>query len=108
MYPANSHVIRPATADDAVILRRIAFLDGREPLTGRVYVAEVYGAVAAAISRDDRRTIADRTIAPAHLTTLLRLRVDGLDAFERQPQLSERVREAVLGRRPAADLPMAA
>jgi hypothetical protein len=33
------------------------------------------------------------------VATLLRLRDEGLTAYEREPRLSERMREAVLGRR---------
>jgi len=61
-------------------------------------VAEVRGAIAAAIAHDDQRTLEDRSLAPAFLTSLLRLRAEGLDAFEREPDLAVRLREAVLGR----------
>jgi len=105
MFPANSHTIRPATAHDVKRLREIATAAGTRPLTGRILVAEVRGLVAAAISRDDRRTVADAALAPRYLTTLLRLRADGLAAFARQPSLAERMREAVLGpREPAQSL----
>ena len=99
MFPANSHTVRPATADDAIRLRALAAAAGVRPLTGRILVAEVRGVVAAAISPEDRRTVADRGLAPAYLTTVLRLRADGLAAYARQPSLAERLREAVLGPR---------
>ena len=102
MLPANAHVIRQATPSDGLALRRIAYLDRQTPLTGHIYVAEVRGAVAAAISRAEGRAIADRSLAPAYLTTVLRLRMAGLDAAERQPDLSERLREALRGGRAAA------
>jgi hypothetical protein len=108
VYPANSHPVRPATVHDATALRELAAASGTRPLTGRVLVAEVRGAVAAAISRDDLRTVADRAVAPAYLTTILRLRADGMAAFARQPSLAERLREAVLGPREAEQLPLAA
>jgi hypothetical protein len=108
MYAANSHVIRPATPTDEHALRRIAKQAGRRALDGRIMVAEVRGAVAAAMSRDDHRAIADTAIAPAYLTTLLRLRIEGMDAFEREPDLSVRLAEALQPRRPAEDLPLAA
>jgi hypothetical protein len=96
VFPANSHVIRPATQDDAIALRP------------PVLVAEVRGVVAAAISRDDHRTISNPALAPAYLTTILRLRADALAAVEREPRLSERIREAVLGPRESERLPLAA
>ena len=107
MYPANSHVIRPATRDDAHALRKLATTAGKPPLTGRIIVIEARGAVAGAISREDHRTLADR-LAPAYLTTLLRLRVAGLAALDRQPDLRERLLEAVRGPRWREQLPLAA
>ena len=107
MYPANAHVIRPAEPADAVALRRMAFLARRAPLGGRIHVAEVRGAVAAAISRDEGRTLADASLAPAYLTALLRLRMGALDAAEREPDRGLRLRYGLRGR-PPADLPHAA
>jgi antirestriction protein ArdC len=108
VLPANSHRVRPATAHDAKALRKLAAVSGARPLAGRVLVAEVRGVVAAAVSRDDLRTIADPALAPAYLTTILRLRADALAAVARQPSLAERMREAVLGPREPAQLPLAA
>ena len=106
---ANSHVIRAAGPADALALQQLARAAGATPLAGRILVAEVRGAIAAAIAREDRRTLAHPATAPAHLTTLLRLRADGLDAFEREPDLAVRLREAVLGRDgEAAAQPLAA
>jgi hypothetical protein len=107
MYPANAHVIRPAEPGDAVALRRMAFLAGRPPLAGRIHVAEVRGRVAAAISRDEGRTLADTSLAPGYLPALLRVRMGALDAAEREPDLGARLRDALRGR-PAADLRQAA
>jgi hypothetical protein len=108
MYPANSHVIRIALPQDAHALHRLARTAGQAPLTGRIVVAEVRGEIAAAVSRDERRTLVDRSVAPAHLTTLLRMRVTGMEAAERQPDLAERLREAVLGPRREERVPLAA
>jgi antirestriction protein ArdC len=108
VLPANSHRVRPATAHDAKALRKLAAVSGARPLGGRILVAEVRGVLAAAISRDDLRTIADPALAPAYLTTILRLRADALAAVARQPSLAERVREAVLGAREPEQLPLAA
>jgi hypothetical protein len=108
VFSANAHPVRPATADDAMALRRLASASGARPLEGRVLVAEVGGVVAAAISCDDRRTLADPALAPAHLTTILRLRADALAALARQPSLAERMREAVIGASGPEQLPLAA
>jgi hypothetical protein len=108
VFPANSHVIRPATADDSMALRRLAAAAGASVLGGRILVAEVDGVVAAALSRDENRTIADGALAPSYLTGMLQLRAYGLAAVERQPSLAERIREAVLGPRQADEVPLAA
>jgi hypothetical protein len=99
MFPANSHIIRPATADDAIALRRLAAVSDVTPLAGRILVAERDGVVVAALSLDEDRTAADLDLAPAYLPTLLRLRAEGIEAYELEPRLSERIREAVLGPR---------
>ena len=108
MFPASSHVVRPATARDANALRALAAVCGARPLAGGVLVAEVRGVVAAAISRDELRTIADPALAPAYLTAILRLRANALAAVARQPSLAERMREAVLGPREREQFPLAA
>jgi hypothetical protein len=108
VFPGNSHLIRPATLHDAQALRGLAAASGARPLAGHVLVAEVRGVVVAAISRHDLRTIADPALAPAYLTTILRLRAGALAAVERQPSLAERMREAVRGAREPGQLPLAA
>src|SRR3954453_1590676 len=90
VFPANSHVIRPATADDAIALRQLAAVSDARPLAGRILVAEVDGVVAAALSRDSNRPVANHALAPTYLTTMLRLRANGLAAVEREPSLAER------------------
>jgi hypothetical protein len=100
MFPANSHTIRPTTADDAMALRRLAAVSGVRPLAGRILVAERDHVIIAALSLDERRTIEDPALAPSYLLSLLRLRAEGIEAYEREPRLSERIREAVLGPRP--------
>jgi hypothetical protein len=107
MFPANSHTIRPATAHDAIALRRLAVVSGVGPLAGRILVAERDHVVVAALSLDENRTIAVSELAPSYVATLLRLRADGIEAYEREPRLSERIREAVLGPR-AQDMAQAA
>jgi hypothetical protein len=108
VFPANSHLIRPAIAADAIPLRRLAADSHVRPLAGRVLLAEARGVVVAALSRDEGRTIADRALAPEYLPAMLRVRAAGLEAFEREPNLAERMREAVLGPREPAELPRAA
>jgi hypothetical protein len=108
MFPANSHVIRPATPADEHALRRLARAAGRTPLGGRILVAEVRGQVAAALSRDENRTLQDAALAPSYLTALLRLRDEGLTAYEREPRLAVRVAEALRGPRRDEQLPLAA
>jgi hypothetical protein len=108
MYPTNSHVVRAASAADEHALRRLAKVAGRSPLEGRVVVAEVEGAVAAAVSRDDGRTLADGALAPTYLTAMLRAQVQGMNAFERQPDLGERVAEALRSPRSDERVPLAA
>jgi hypothetical protein len=98
MFPANSHTIRPATAHDAIALRRLAAASGVSPLAGRILVAEHDHVVIAALSLSENRTIAS-DLAPSYVTSLLRLRADGIEAYDREPRLSERIREAVLGPR---------
>jgi hypothetical protein len=97
MFPANSHTIRPATADDAIALRRLAAAAGVSPLVGRILVAEHEHVVIAALSLSENRTIAASDAS--YVATILRLRADGIEAYEREPRLSERIREAVLGPR---------
>lgn len=48
MFPSNAYVIRRATEDDEVELRRLAELDGQRPLTGPALVGEIDGKPAAA------------------------------------------------------------
>src|SRR5689334_23025533 len=107
MFPANIHVIRPATSDDAHALRRLARAAGRTPLGGRIVVAEVRGHIAAAFSRDESRGLEDPALAPSYLSSLLRLRAEAIEAYEREPDLAVRVREALVGRRDE-QLPLAA
>jgi hypothetical protein len=62
-------------------------------------VAERDHAIIAALSLSEKRAIAAADPASSHVPTLLRLRADGIEAYEREPRLSERIREAVLGPR---------
>ena len=100
MFPANSHTIRPATAHDAIALRRLAAASGVSPLAGRILVAEHDHVVIAALSLGEDRTIAHsrpRALLRRHSSPVARRRHRGLRA--RAALLSERIREAVLGPR---------
>ena len=108
MFPANIHNIRTATPADEHALRRLARAADRTPLAGRIVVGEVRGQIAAAFSRDENRALEDTALAPAYLTTLLRLRAEGIAAYEREPDLAVRVAEALRGPRREEQLPLAA
>jgi hypothetical protein len=70
---ADAVVIRPAYPDDAATLQRLAALDSRRPLRGRVLLAERDGRPLAALSRDDGRIAADPFASTADLVALLRV-----------------------------------
>jgi hypothetical protein len=98
MLPANSYTIRPATDADAETLRRIALLDARRPLGGRILLAEDDGVTVAALSIDERRSIADPFEPTATALALLRARADALLGHERAPSLRERLLDRLGGR----------
>jgi hypothetical protein len=95
MFAANTYVIRPARNADRPALRRLAFLDLAEPLTGRILVAEIERIPAAAISLDEGRTIADPGEREGVLRVMLHLRAAALDAQRREPSLWDRIRSAL-------------
>jgi hypothetical protein len=103
MFPANLHVIRAATDADEFVLRRLAELNSRAPLTGRVFVGEMDGTVAAALSPADGRVIADPVQDTALLVVILRMRAHALLAYEAVPSLSERIAAALAPARPRAE-----
>ncbi len=91
MFPSNAHTIRYATDADADALRRLAALNDRPGLTGRVLIAQDDGVTVAALSVDDGGTVADPADDTQLAAILLRLRAAALTAFERMPSLRERV-----------------
>jgi len=95
MYPANVHVIRLATEDDAFTLERIAQFDSQRSLGGNVLIGEVDGQAAAAISLNDNRVIADPFQRTGHITQLLRMRAASLVALAETPSLRDRMRNGV-------------
>jgi hypothetical protein len=102
MFPANMYVIRPATDLDADALHRLAELDGRTPLEGEVLVAQKDRVIQAALSLDDRRSVANPFHPTADPVTLLRMRADALRAVQRTPSLARRLLTAVATPRSAA------
>ena len=74
MFAANTYKLRFATEEDADALRRLAELDSRTPLAGRVLIGEIAGSPAAALSLDDDRVIADPFRRTDHLVACLRSR----------------------------------
>ena len=95
MYPANSHVIRRATEEDAYALRELAELDSQRPLGGNILIGEIDAQAAAAISLNDNRVVADPFQRTVQITQLLRMRAASLHAFERTPSLRDRMRNGV-------------
>ena len=74
MFAANTYKLRFATEEDAHTLRRLAELDSRTPLAGRVLIGEIAGSPAAALSLGDDRVIADPFRRTDHLVACLRIR----------------------------------
>ena len=99
MYPANTHVIRLATEEDAATLTRLAHVDSQRPLGGDVLIGEIDGKTAAAISLTDSRVIADPFQHTAQITQLLRLRATSINAVLKTPSLRERMINGVRGAR---------
>jgi hypothetical protein len=99
VLPAD--LIRPAAARDAGALFRLAALDSAAPLTGEILLAERDGALVAATSLADGRTIADpfRLTGPERAALQQRARALGGAAPSRS--MRERFRSA-LAPRPAA------
>jgi hypothetical protein len=95
MFAANTYKLRLATEEDAEALRRLAELDSRRPLAGRVLIGEIAGSPAAALSLDDDRVIADPFRRTDHLVACLRIRAGVIRAHEATPSLSERMRAAL-------------
>jgi hypothetical protein len=95
MYPANAHVIRPATDKDARALSELAELDSQRPLGGQILIGEIDGQAAAAISLNDNRVVSDPFQRTADITQLLRMRAAGLHAAAQTPSLRERIRNGI-------------
>ena len=105
MFAANTYDIRLTTEDDADALHRLAELDSREPLTGRVLIGKIAGSPAAALSLSDDRVVADPFRRTDHLVANLRSRAGAIRAYEATPSLVDRLRAAL---RPRAASPSGA
>jgi hypothetical protein len=66
--------IRMAAPEDARALRRLAELDSAAPLTGRILLAELDGALVAAASLTDGAVIADPFTPSAYAVRMLTVR----------------------------------
>jgi hypothetical protein len=88
-------IIRNATEDDQRALQRLAELESQRPLSMPALIAAKRGLPAAAISLADGRIIADPFENTVVLQQLLHYRLGALQAYSRQPSLSERMRESV-------------
>lgn len=97
MFPANAYVIRQATVFDEDELRRLAELDGGQPLPGPVLIGEIGGIPAAAVSLADGHVAADPSRPTARLVSLLGMRFRSLRAFEQQPSLPARLNANMSG-----------
>jgi hypothetical protein len=70
--------IRPAAADEAADVRRLAYLDSQRPLRGEVLLALQDAIPVAAASLEDGRIVADPFRKTADVVGLLRLRAESL------------------------------
>jgi hypothetical protein len=95
MFGSNTYVIRMATDDDETALRRLSALDSQRRLNAPVLVGEIDGTPEAALSLADGRMMASTYRATDNLAVHLRLRASGLKAFDREPSLAARMRDAV-------------
>ena len=67
----NPVTIRQSLDSDASDLRRLAELDSARPLSGPALVAEHGGHAVAAVSLDERRSIADPFLPTANVVEML-------------------------------------
>ena len=67
----NPITIRQSSDSDASDLRRLAELDSARPLSGPALIAEHGGHAVAAVSLDERRSIADPFLPTANVVEML-------------------------------------
>jgi hypothetical protein len=94
MFPANAYTIRLAADEDADSLRRLAELDSRPALVGRILIAEDDSVPVAALSIDEGRTVADPFRRTGMALALLRMRASALTSYQRTPAVRDRIRMA--------------
>jgi hypothetical protein len=70
--PTSEITIRPAYADDAAAIHRLAALDSAQPPASPLLLAEVDGELRAAVAVHDGTAIADPFFPTVELVTLLR------------------------------------
>ncbi|HEX8123769.1 MAG TPA: hypothetical protein VF549_21140 [Solirubrobacteraceae bacterium] len=83
--------MRIATLEDAPYVRRVVELDSARPMSGRLLIGEIDGAVAAVMSLDDGRVAADPFQRTSSLVVHMRSRAQATHAYERTPSLRERL-----------------
>ena len=88
----SSVVMRAARGSDGVALARLARLDSKRPPRGEVLVAEVDGAIQAAIGLDDGVAFANPFKPTAGLIALLELRAGRAKRQKVRRSLAERLR----------------
>jgi hypothetical protein len=86
MSHRDTIIIRSSTDHDAPALARLAVLDSAPAPRGRALVAEVDGAMRAALPLDGGRPVADPFAETAHLVELLRAHAAALEAADAAPR----------------------
>lgn len=98
MFNHKPIIIRHSTGDDSRVLRDLAHLDSRKPLSDWALIAEVDGTPHAALDLRDGSVAADPFVPTAELVELLHLRAATLLAVN--PRARRRTRAAALRHRP--------
>src|SRR4051794_10899171 len=84
--------------------RGISDAAGGAPPGGRIRGAGRGGGIAGAIPRDARGVISDAAVAPPYAGARLWSELGALEAYEWEPDLATRAREAVLGTTPEPEV----
>jgi hypothetical protein len=98
MWSMNSVTIRHIGPGDVEALRRLSAMDSKREPSGEILVADVGGELWAAISVDDRHTVADPFRPTGELVSLLDARARQLrDGGRRRAPRFARFRPAITG-----------
>jgi hypothetical protein len=97
MYSATTYVIRDIRDDDVPELMRLGWAASGWP-EGRILVGEIHGAVAAALAIDEDRLLVTSAPGVPALLAHMRARTAGIKAYDRTPDVADRIRER-MGRR---------